>query len=209
MSMSLTSCPKEDIVNRIRNWRTLLVTGLLGIVALSAFSANALWSDVQSVEGNKVQAGTISIDLRGAVNKPLMDSVVSGDVLHGVGGLLPGESTAVGKIEIYNDGTRAQKQYIKVSNPVGDLCSYVTITLGRNTNSDNVSFNETIGTFTLSELANYVEVGRNDGSGSVPDNNTTVLVQKANLIHSTPDSFNGTGATCVWTEDFKGEQVAP
>lgn len=195
-------------MKKIKNWRTFLVAGLLGIVAVSAFSASALWSDVESVEGNTVQAGTISIDLRGASNKPLTDSLVSGDVIHGVGGLLPGESTEVGKIEIYNDGTREQKQYMKVSSPVGDLCSYVTITLGRNTNGDGATFNETIGTFTLAELSSYVEVGRNDGTGSVPDNNTTVLVQKANLIPSTPDSFNGTGATCTWTEDFKGEQVS-
>jgi hypothetical protein len=166
------------------------------------------------VAGNTVQAGTVSLDLRAPVNKPIASNLVVGDPIHGVGGLLPGQSTDPGKIELYNDGTQSQKQYLHITNKVGPLCDWVTLTLGRDWDGLPISFDESIGTYPLAALegqANRISVGRTfgEGPGVVPDNFTTVLAQKANLDVATPNSFNGTGATCTWDEVFTAEQVGP
>ena len=193
-------------------WRPIAVIALLAVGALTLVSASGLWSDSQTITGNTVQAGTVSLDLRSMQNKPISSNLVIGDPIHGVGGLLPGESTDPGRVDVYNDGTREQKQYMHVDNINGALCSYVSLTLGRDLDGGTITFNENIGTYPLSSLngsGNRVEVGRDFGGGIVPDNFTTQVSQKATLHASTPNSFNGTGATCTWDEVFTAEQVAP
>lgn len=193
--------------------KALIAFGLLAIMAFALVPASALWSDSETITGNKVQAGTISIDLRGLDGKPI-NEVVSGDAIHGTGGMLPGEWTDWAKVEIYNDGTREQKQYMHLSNIVAShsgYCALHSIELARDTNGDLVP-NETIGTYSFADLngpGNRIEVGRDFGGGKVPDDYTTVLLQRVKLDASAPNSFNETGATCTWDEVFTAEQVAP
>lgn len=196
------------------HWRPAAALLVLGALLLTLTGASGLWSDSGTVTGNVVQAGTISLDLRGAINKPI-HQVVSGDPIHGEGGLLPGQSSDPGEIQLYNDGTQAQKQYMHIENKVGALCDWVTLTVARDwVAGAPITFDEPIGTSTLAALegqGNRISVGRtfDQGPGVVPDNFTTILVQKANLDAATPNSFNGTGATCEWDEVFTAEQVGP
>jgi hypothetical protein len=194
-------------VNSIRRrWRPVSVLAILAISAFSLVSASGLWSVTQTVAGNTVQAGTISLQLNSKVNKPLADTAIIG----GVGGLLPGESTATGQVELYNNGSREQKQFLHLENVTGGLCGDITLTVGRSWTGNTLAFDENVGTFSLAAITgsgNRIEVGRDFGSGYVPANFTTVLVQKANLS-ATADQAN-MGQSCTWDEVFTAEQVAP
>lgn len=197
MSISLTSCPKEDIVNRIRNWRTLLVTGLLGIVALSAFSANALWSDTQTVAGNKVQAGTIDISVADGGNCPNVSNVITA----GVGGLLPGERGDEGHCLITNNGSRELQLYVSTNNFADSVCQYIRMHAAGN----GSTFGQSGNLLSSPGWQNAVFV-----------NPTTVVMQPGQVMDfkftpeldvNTPQSEQGN--TCTFELVFKGEQVAP
>lgn len=179
---------------------------LFAMVAVVAGGTWAVWSDTSTVAGNTITTGTISIDARPVSNKPI-----------NVTGLLPGESTT-GTVDLLNDGTREQRQYMHVVNRQGSLCGYIDLEVGYSWGGVN-EMNVSLYSGPLSDFAgigNIKEVGRgseNPGGGiiagsattSYPTGDTTRLVQIATVRENAPNSLQG--ETCTWDEVFTGEQV--
>lgn len=185
--------------NISRHWRTIAAVGALGSAVFALTGASGLWSDTSNVNGNQAQAGIISVDARPVDNKPIASNLI----IDGIGGLLPGEQGDPGTVDVYNDGSRAQNQYMHVTNVSGGLCNYVSLKLGWSFAAPN-AFDNVIGTYSLSSLTgpgNRVEVGR---WHPVPANFTTRVVQAVILDAGTPQAFQG--ETCTWDEVFTGEQ---
>lgn len=146
-----------------------------------------------NVNGNAAAMGEISIDAREVSNKPL-----------DVSNLLSGEAGNPGTVDLYNDGTREQAQYMNVENISGTLCDYVNLKVGYSYDVADV-FSVVFGIYNLRDLegeGNRIEVGR---SHSIGANITTKLVQQASLDSDTPNEEMG--KNCTWDEHFTGEQV--
>lgn len=194
----------------VNKWQTYAVAALLALAGLMATNAtSALWSDSAQVSNNTVQAGTVSVSLEALSGVPV-NEVVDGNAIHGSGGLFPGESTDWGRMRIKNDGTGPQVQYMhldEITASVSGICGYYTMELAHDTNNDlapdNIFSTTSLGA--LNGAGNRVQVS----DGVVGDNNHTDVLVRLTLDSNTPNSFNGTGATCTWKKVVTAEQVAP
>jgi predicted ribosomally synthesized peptide with SipW-like signal peptide len=165
---------------------------MVASLALIAGGAYALFSDQDNVNGNSTAVGTISLDAREVANKPMS-----------VTNLLPGEAGDPGTVDLYNDGSREQYQYMHVENLIGDLCPSINLKVGYSFVDPN-DFDVTFGTFNLHDLvgpANRIEVGRSHPVGA---NITTRLVQQSSVDVEAGNGLQG--LTCVWDEVFTAEQ---
>jgi predicted ribosomally synthesized peptide with SipW-like signal peptide len=183
--------------------RSFLV--ILTVAVVATGSTYSFFSATDTIADNTITTATVTFSVEGEANETTLAKPISAT------NLFPGSYTQWARAALQNDSLFPLRYYMYVTNPVGDACDEVNLTVATGIEGSDAS--ERTANIYLGNLLDLVGEENRELVSNVPPfdpapaGSTQIIQQRAQLDS---DAGNDTqNQSCTWDEVFVAESVAP